>query len=257
MLDAETNVFFFALAGFGIGMAALFVFQVWMFVHAIRNREWFWAVIIFFGSGFGAALYFFFVYRDSAASSRGFELPGAATRARIQELQAKIHHLDKAHHHLELGDVYFRKGKFDKAEACYRAALEREPGERDARAHLGQALLRQKRFAEARELLQQVCQEDPKHDYGHSMMAYAETLDALGETEPAIAVWKKVLEGNSYARARVQVAELYAECDQLDEARRELYEVIADDAHAPKYQRKRDRVWVWRARALLRKIGPL
>jgi len=34
-----------------------------------------------------------------------------------------------------------------------------------------------------------------------------------------------------------------------------LKEVLADDFHAPKFQRKRDRVWVGRAKSLLRKIG--
>jgi len=32
-------------------------------------------------------------------------------------------------------------------------------------------------------------------------------------------------------------------------------EVLSDDAHGPAYQRKRDRVWVRRARSLLRKLG--
>jgi len=31
-------------------------------------------------------------------------------------------------------------------------------------------------------------------------------------------------------------------------------EVIADDAHAPAFQRKRDRVWVRRAKALMKKL---
>jgi hypothetical protein len=34
-----------------------------------------------------------------------------------------------------------------------------------------------------------------------------------------------------------------------------LKEVMADDAHAPAFQRKRDRVWVRRARGLMRKAG--
>jgi hypothetical protein len=30
--------------------------------------------------------------------------------------------------------------------------------------------------------------------------------------------------------------------------------VVADDAHAPTFQRRRDRVWVWRAKILMRKL---
>ena len=36
-------------------------------------------------------------------------------------------------------------------------------------------------------------------------------------------------------------------------ARAELKEVLTDDVHAPGFQRKRDRVWVRRAKGLLRK----
>jgi cytochrome c-type biogenesis protein CcmH/NrfG len=228
--------------------------QVWMLIDAVRREEWLWAVFIVMAPIVSTALYYFFVYRHSASDMQGFELPGAGTRARIKELEGQIHHLDKAHHHLQLGDVYFRKGNFVKAEHCYRAALEREPGDIDTRAHLGQALLRQKRPQEAKPLLQSVCTENPRHDYGHSMMAYAETLTALGEIDAAIQVWQKVLENNSYARARVQLAELHIQRKQFDEARAGLREVLIDYKHLPKFQRQRERVWVRRAKSLIGKV---
>src|SRR6185295_6185353 len=103
------------------------------------------------------------VYRGSPSATRGFELPGAHDRRRIKELQGKIHHLDKAHHYSQLGDIYFQQGKLAEAESCYRSAMEREPEDIDTRAHLGQSLRRQKRPAEARPLLEAVCAENPKH----------------------------------------------------------------------------------------------
>jgi hypothetical protein len=230
------------------------IFQLWMLIHAIRNREYLWAAFIFFFSIISSILYFFYVYRGSSSGSQGFELPGAAKRKRIKELQAQIHHLDNAVHHFHLGDIYFRQGKFEKAESCYRAALERDPKDIDARAHLGQALLRLKRPAEARPLLECVCTEDPKHDYGYSMMALAETLSAVGEQNAALEVWQRVTSQHSYPRAKVQLAELYIAKNQLDPARAELRDVLADDVHAPTFQRKRDRVWVNRAKRLIKKI---
>ena len=133
--------------------------------------------------------------------------------------------------------------------------MERDPQDIDTRAHLGQCLLRQKRPAEARPLLAGVITENPKHDYGHSMMALAECLTALGETDAAFKLWKQVTEAHSYARAKVQLAELYLGQNQTELARNELREVVADDVHAPGFQRKRDRVWVRRARGLMRKAG--
>jgi tetratricopeptide (TPR) repeat protein len=233
----------------------VFVFQLWMFINAVRRGEWIWAIFIFIGFGLAALLYYFFVYRTSVSSvTRGFELPGAHDRRRIKELQAQIYHLDKAHHHSQLGDIYFQQGKLDKAEACYRAALERDPQDIDTRAHLGQCLLREKRAAEARPLLEGVIAENPKHEYGYTMMALAETLTALGEKDSALQMWQQVTAEHSYARAKVQLAELYLAKNQPELARTELKDVVADDIHAPAFQRKRDRVWVWRAKSLMRKL---
>jgi tetratricopeptide (TPR) repeat protein len=234
--------------------ALVSLFQLWMLIDAIRRREWVWAFFIFIGWGFSAAFYYFAVYRAAPSATRGFELPGAFDRHRIKQLQAQIHYLDKGHHHSQLGDLYFQQGKLDKAEACYRAALEREPTDIDTRAHLGQCLLRQKRPAEARPLLEAVVAENPKHDYGYSQMALAETLTALGEADAALALWQQVTDSHSYPRAKVQLADLYLARNQPDLARAQVTEVLADDAHGPAYQRRRDRVWVRRARSLLRKL---
>ena len=229
-------------------------FQIWMFIDAVRQGEWLWAVFIWVFPGINALLYYFFVYRAAPSATRGFELPGAHDRRRIKELQAQIHHLDKAHHHSQLGDIYFQHGKLAQAEASYRAAMGRDPGDIDTRAHLGQCLLRQKRAAEARPLLEGVVNENPNHDYGYTMMALAETLTALGERDAALNVWKQVTESHSYPRARVQLAELYLAANQPDLARAELTDVISDDAHAPAFQRRRDRIWIWRAKMLRRKL---
>ncbi len=238
-----------------IGVLVVGLFQLWMFIDAVRKGEWMWAVFIWLFPMLNAVLYYFFVHRSGSSAARGFELPGAAKRQRIRELQAQIHHLDNAVHHFQLGDIYFRQGKFAPAEQSYRAALERDPKDIDARAHLGQCLLRQKRAAEARPLLEGVCVEDPKHDYGYSMMALAEALTGLGEQDAAVSTWLKVTARHSYARAKVQLAELQLARGQTEPARAELAEVLADDAHAPPFQRRRDGVWVSRARSLLRKAG--
>jgi hypothetical protein len=230
-------------------------FQIWMLVDAIRREEWIWAVFIFFFSLFSALIYYFLVYRAGPRSAtRGFELPGAYDRKRIKELQGQIHHLDKAHHHSQLGDIFFHQGKLAKAEACYRAAMDRDPEEEDTRAHLGQCLLRQARAAEARPLLEGVIRDHPSHDYGHTMMALAETQAALGENDQALATWKRVTESHSYARARVQLAEQLAAAGKPDLAKAELREVIEEDAYAPAFQRKKDRVWISRAQSLTRRL---
>lgn len=240
---------------FGVSSPVLLVlgvFAIWMFIDAIRRQEWMWAVFIFLFPFLNAILYYFLVYRQSPSATRGFELPGAQRRQRIKELEDQIHHLDKAHHHSQLGDIYFQQGNLAKAEACYRAALERDATDLDTRAHLGQCLLRQGRTAEALPLLEAACAENPQHDYGHTLMALAEAYGASGRKPEAIAAWQRVLADHSYARARVQLAQLLLEQGQPAPAVDLLQETIADDAHAPAFQRRRERVWVQRGRRLLK-----
>ncbi|MCE0522047.1 MAG: tetratricopeptide repeat protein [Methylacidiphilales bacterium] len=254
--------YFFDILNGGLGLGGMifavlvFAFTVWMFIHAIRNGEYIWAVFIFFFYGLSALLYFFLVYRPSAGSNplAGFELPGAADRRQIKRLQADIHHLDKPHLHLQLGDIYFSQGNLDQAETSYRAAYARDPNDEDIRAHLGNCLARQGKPKEALPLLEAVCAQNPKHDYGYTLMTLAETQAATGQIEQALATWRQVLSLYGYPRARVQYAGLLIQKKDYAEARKNLQEVVQDAPYVTKFQRKREAVWFSRAKVMMRTI---
>lgn len=232
----------------------LAVFAIWMLVDAIRRGEWVWAIFIFFFHFISPFLYYFLVYRQTASALPAVQLPGRNLRQRMRQLQDQIHHLDKAHHHLELGDIHFKQGKLDKAEASYRAAIERDAEDPDARAHFGQCLLQLGRPKDALPQLQYVADLDPAHEFGDTLMALAETQMALGQTHEAIANWRRVLEKHTYARARVQLAGLLAAKGENDEALALAKEVVEDEAHAPQFQRRRERPWIRRAKALVSQL---
>ena len=241
----------------GVFALVVTVFQVWMFIDALRRGEYVWAVFIFIGWILTTVAYYLLVYRTAAPSNplAGFELPGAADRRQIARLKAEIHHLDKAHLHLQLGDIYFSQGKLADAEACYRAAYTRDPQDEDVRAHLGTCLARRDQPQEALPLLESVCTQNPKHDYGYTLMTLAEAQTAAGQTDRALATWRQVLALYQYSRARVQFAELLLKTGGQAEARKNLDEVIDEDGYAPKFQRQREAVWVRRAKALRRQIA--
>lgn len=237
------------------GLSAAFC--IWMFIHAVRNGEYVWAALIFCFSIFTSLIYYFLVYRMSDPLGNplaGFELPGAADRRRIKQLQADIHHLDKAHLHQQLADIYFSMGKLDEAEKSYRAAYERDPKDEDIRAHLGNCLARRGKPQEGLPLLEAVCAQNPKHDYGYTLMSLAETQAACGQVDAAVATWRQVLSMYGYPRARVQFAELLVKKQEFAEARKTLEEVINDAPYATKFERKREKVWFNRAKSALRLI---
>lgn len=230
-------------------------FQLWMLVDAVRREEWFWVLFIVLFPLINAILYFLMVYRGAPAlANPSFEIPGLADRRRIKELEGQIHHLDKAHHHAALADIYFRQGRFTLAERSYRAALERDAEDLDTRARLGETLLRLGHPTEALPLLETVCTSNPKHNYGASQMALAECYAATGQTEKAAVAWQHVAEHYSYARARVQLAELDLAAGRKDAAVARLKEVVADAAHAPAFEQEHERPWNKRARRLLRTL---
>jgi len=259
MMNFVLNLAFgaYGLIGQVVGVL-VFIFHLWMLVDAIRRGEWIWAAFIFFFPVINDVLYFLFVFwpnRGGVANPMaGFELPGAADRRRIKQLQADIHHLDKAHMHLQLADIYFSQGKLEQAEASYRAAYERDPKDEDVRAHLGNCLERRGKDAEALPLLESVVATNPKHDYGYTLMTLAETQASLNQVDRALATWRQVLSMYGYPRARVQYAELLIKQKDYAEARKALEEVIHDAPYATKFERKREKVWFNRAKSALRSL---
>ncbi len=233
---------------FGLLGVAYTVFHIWMMIDAARRGEWVWFVFMFIFP-INSAVYYFSVYQY-AAGGFTFEIPGAADRKRIAELEADIYNLDKAHHYQLLGDIYLKQGKHTKAEECYRSALERDKDELDAIAHLGICLAKQKKPAEALPYLKRAVEMNPKHDYGDTIMTLGEVLNELDE-KAAMPVWKQALGYYSLPRARVQYAELLLKHGDKEEAKRMAKSVVADAPFTPKFQKWKDKPFVARAKKLL------
>ena len=86
-------------------------------------------------------------------------------------------------------------------------------------------------------------------------MALAEVRVALGDPDGAVAALEKVVAENSYARARVQLAELLAACGQTERALQLATEVVSEDKVAPEYQRRQEKPWVSRANRLKKQLA--
>ncbi len=231
-------------------------FQVWMFWDALRREEWLWmwCIILFW---FPAIPYYFLVYRPSRLSAAtAFEFLGAADRERIQKLEEQIHHLDKAHHHAELGEIYLKQGNLKEACASLEAARERDAEDADILGLLGTCYWEQGRFEEARRVLETVVTSNTRHNYGQTQMTLAQVYTRLGQNAAAIAAWESVLEANTYAQARVLLGEAYLAAGRLEEARAQFKEAVRNNQHTPDFYHRRDKPWVKRARRMLDKSVP-
>ena len=85
-------------------------------------------------------------------------------------------------------------------------------------------------------------------------MALAEAQGAVGQIDKALATWQQVLSMYAYSRARVQYADLLMQREDVVGARKQLQGVIDDYPFTPKFQQKKETVWLRRAHDLMGKI---
>ena len=194
----------------------VFGFQLWMLVDAIRQREWLWAFFIFVGWGLSAFFYYFRSIaprprRRAASNCRGPWIAAASSSCRPKSITSTKPTITPSS-----ATSTSSKANSAKAEACYRAALERDPQDIDTRAHFGQCLLRQKRPAEARPLLEGVVAENPSTTTATPRWPWRRPSWRWAKRDAALGIWQQVTENHSYPRAKVQLAELYLARNQPD-----------------------------------------
>jgi Flp pilus assembly protein TadD len=114
--------------------------------------------------------------------------------------------------------AHHRAGRFDQAEACYRAALRIDPGHQGSRKNLAQLLIRASRFEEAIAVLHGLLHELPDDIWVHRQLgaAYA----GLNRLEPSLDHFRRVLAQNPDDTAALQfVANLEQALGQTPQAR--------------------------------------
>ena len=227
-------------------------FTIWMAVDCLRNRrDPFWIWIILFTPMIGALVYFFVCYWDGSRLEYGL-WERLTAGGRIREIQARIHNVDNAANHEELGDAYLRLGKYKEAEAAYRASIERAPEGIEAQARLGYALLAQSRTDEAWPLLSAAYRRQPDFDSDEIVRQCARCQAARGQFADARKLYDYYLTRHSYTDAQYEFGELLLKMNEREEGARVLRELIDDLAHSPRYVQRRDDRWTRAAKRLLR-----
>lgn len=127
---------------------------------------------------------------------------------------------------MELGLVYAGAAQWDKAEAAFRAEAGRQPGNAEAGYHLGEALLQQGKFHEARAELERADKLQPDMPETLYDLGKAASLDA--DLPLAEKSWTRVIalekETSLAAQAHFGLASLYRRLGKTSEAHREMEE---------------------------------
>ncbi len=116
------------------------------------------------------------------------------------------------------------------------------------------ALFELREYDKAARDLQHVIATEPKYDYGNAYCLYARTLGLTGKKEQALVAFERLLETSHAAPTLYETAAFYADNGRESEARAIVESILARGITMPAYRRRRDRVWLRKAKALRRRL---
>ncbi len=212
----------------------------WVWGTATSLASTFFVLSLFYAPG---------IYREAYADLRRLFGRLGFRHREIEDLERKIAHLDKPHHMLQLGTLLARQGRHAAAERWLAEAARREPQSVEAQYRLAASLFELGRAAEAAPLFEQVHQAKPDHDYGLAYLRLAQCQQRLGATDRAAVVYQQMLRlYRGHPEATYHHGLLLAERGDLAGAAAAMREMISTLRLAPRFQRRRNRHWMLRAR---------
>ena len=232
-----------------------FLLQIAAVIHWSRKRpETFWLWIIIIGGFIGALAYFLIEGRPDFGSI-GRSLKGPARRKRIRMLRAIVLDNPSAGNFEELGELLLLEKRYAEAREAFDRALGARTDSIDPFYRRALALFQLREYDAAARDLEHVTAVDPKYDYSNAFCLYARTLALTGRKAEALAAFEQLVERSHSAETLYEAAAFFAENGRPAAARELAQRIIAREMTMPRYQKRRDRVWLRKTKALRRKLG--
>jgi hypothetical protein len=242
------GLLFFAFSWWGI------LLQAFAIVHFIRRRpDTFWLFVILFGGWLGALIYIVVeAVPDAGLLKQSFKV--FPRRKRIRELERAVLDNPSAGNYEELADLYLEEGKFSSARQCYDKAISSRTDSLDPFYRRGIAEIELEDFAAAVPDLERVVAGDPKYDFHRTAGLLAHAYARTGHSDKAEALFREVTKISTASETYYNYASFLASQRRNAEAREWAQRILAKGATMPGYQRRRERPWFRRARALLLRL---
>ena len=229
--------------------------QALMIVHFFRNRPegyWFW-VIVFLGP-IGAAVYFFV----EVLPGFNWKMPVFERweRARRREWLEKLVSESPSQEALcELALIRGKDGDHVRAIELYGQALRRDPEDSESLYGRGLSAMETGDYASAVKDLTALAKAEPSYRLQEGNLALAEAYEGLGEPDKASQVYRSILKRTQVSQAYFCLGRLLANQGEIGQAREMMQEIIMKQAVLPRYLRRLERPWVWRARKFLKMLS--
>jgi hypothetical protein len=228
------------------------ILQLICIVHFVRRRPdtyWLWIIILF--GPLGAFAYALVEMVPDFGLMRG-SMQGFSRRGRIKRLRVLVLENPSAGNYEELGDLLLEEKKYAEARQCFDQALGSRTDHIDPFYRRGITAFELGDAAAALPDLERTVKTDSRYDYSRARLYYARTLAALGRNDEAAKVFETLTEGTT--EALCYAAEFFAGHGRGGEARELIERIAARKRTMPAYQKRRERPWLRRASTLRRRL---
>ena len=231
------------------------LFQVYFGVHAIRNgKDRYWLFILFIFPGIGSLIYFIVEFlpdlRHNARLRKTRVPTNPAKRLRYWKDQVEITPSVKNRKHL--AEACIHGGRFKEAIALYEGCLEGLHAEDpDLMEGLALAHFFVGAYDRARQQIERLraLQADQKND--EFDLLYARCLEALGDSEGALAAYARLEKSFAGEEARCRYGLLLKKCGRNREAREQFCQVLENARLSQHFYGKAQKKWIAMAKSEL------
>jgi hypothetical protein len=230
------------------------LFQVLMIVHFIRNRpQTYWLFVILFLGPLGSGVYFVM----EVLPGFRWKMPAIERweRGRRKKwLEKLVSEMPSQEALGELAAVCAKEGDHARAVELFGEALRRDPADPDSLYGRGLSLIEIGNCQAAIEDLTALAAADPTFKLHQGNFALARAYEGLGDDAKALDVYRQILGRTPLSEAYFGLGRLLAKQDRTNEARQMMQEILAKQNGLPRYLRRQERPWVWKARMLLKRL---
>jgi len=238
---------------------ATILVQIACVVHLIRNHRnslWLWAIILLPIAGSAAYLVVEVLpglfQRREVRAAKAAAVRRLDPERELRAARAAVDVADTAATRTALADALAEAGQWGEAVRHYREAVAKTPGQdRAASVKLARACLEAGNFAEAGRLLEALPESASPSENDRAALLLARSVEALGETERAMALYAELGERMPGAEAQCRQAALLVAAGRGREAIPLLEEAERRARRLDKMERRKDAdMYDWAARTL-------
>ena len=223
---------------------------------AVFALSWFTLPVFYFLTAFLVALPFFVLiplFYVVLQRVRAFERERASRANLQQHLNTLTLNPQDADAHYQLGLIHLNRGHIEIAQGYFERALKISDGESDYHYHLGRAFEAAEDWPKALEQYEETYRLNPHYGHGDIFREVGKGYLQIGSPEKAIEFLRFFLQDrHSDPEGRYWLAVALQKTGAREDMQGQLRTLLEQARSSPRFFRKENRKWLYRARALLR-----